>query len=63
MCVLSGNQQEEEGLSNPLLEFLHNSTMRQELGYSTDLLSETLALGSLRSPKTVLASRNWSVEC
>lgn len=61
VCVFSGNPQEEERLSDPLLEFLHYSTMRQELGYSTDLLSEILALGSLEVLR-VFAGRNWN-EC
>lgn len=37
--------------------------MGPELGYRTDWLLETLALDSFRNPETVLAGRNWNVEC
>lgn len=50
-------------ISNILLELLHNSTtVKQELGYRTDLPLETVAPDSFRSPETVLAGSNCNVE-
>ena len=64
MCLAKISRRRGAISSNTLLEFLHNSTtVRQELGYRTDLLSETLALDNVRSPETVLAGRDWNVEC
>lgn len=50
-------------ISNILLEFLHNSAaVKQELGYRMDLLLETVALDSCRSPETVSVSSNCHIE-